>query len=165
MTNLVFYLFAYHKKATPQYHYIICPRVYCHHWQNLLLIHNSPILLMKSSRLSDLSEIVLTTTPICGSSCLYMVISIKSCLLGGVSFGQIQKAIKVWGRWLIIKTLIWGLLLGCILGYAIRHRQTNPYIHELEGDRALLTQLQREKARAEMVEKAIMHNAVKRKKK
>ncbi len=83
----------------------------------------------------------------------------KALIIRGLSFTQIDKAIRVWVRRLIIKAIILALMAGCFVGYLVRYRQVDPYIRELEKDRALFTQLQREKSRLEMVEKAIQHNA------
>ncbi len=91
--------------------------------------------------------------------------SIKSLVIYGLTFTQIDKAVRVWVRQLIIKAIILGLMVGCVIGYIIRHKQVDPYIRELEKDRALFTQLRWEKARAEMVAKAIEYNAAKGKRK
>ena len=63
----------------------------------------------------------------------------------GRTLKQIERSITLRIRRLVISATLLGMLVGCVIGVIIRTAQVDPIIREAEADRALLSQLQREK--------------------
>ncbi len=64
---------------------------------------------------------------------------LKPYILQGYSFIQIEQAITIRFKAKVLSWTILALMAGCFIGYLIRYVQIDPYIREIERDRALLS--------------------------